>query len=42
LRALADARQLQCNDPRCIRLGEDERECLADWMDAGWLHYRQG
>ncbi|OZI45520.1 cupin [Bordetella genomosp. 4] len=42
LRALADARQLQCNDPRCKRLGEDERECLTDWLDAGWLHYRQG
>lgn len=38
--ALADARQLQCNDPRCRKLDNDARECLTDWLDAGWLHYR--
>ena len=40
LRALADARRLQCDDPRSGKLGEDERDCLTDWLDAGWLHYR--
>jgi len=40
LRALADARRLDCADPRCRRLGDEARECLADWLDAGWLHYR--
>jgi len=40
LRALADARRLACADPRCRRLGSAARECLADWLDAGWLHYR--
>lgn len=40
LRALADDRRLACGDPRCRRLGSAARECLADWLDAGWLHYR--
>jgi len=40
LRALADARQLDCADPRCRRLDAAARACLADWLDAGWLHYR--
>ncbi|MBV7486487.1 cupin domain-containing protein [Bordetella sp. BOR01] len=40
LRALADARHLDCADPRSRRLGDLARECLADWLDAGWLHYR--
>jgi len=40
LRALADARRLACADPCCRRLGSAARECLADWLDAGWLHYR--
>jgi len=40
--ALADARRLQCNDPRCSKLDDDARECLTDWLDAGWLHYRHG
>ena len=40
LRALADARRLDCADPRSRRLSDPARECLADWLDAGWLHYR--
>lgn len=40
LRALADARRLACTDPRCRKLDEEARECLMDWLDAGWLHYR--
>lgn len=42
LRALADDRRLHCNDARCQRLSDHARECLADWLDAGWLHYRPG
>lgn len=41
LRALADLRRLQCDDPRCRKLGEEELDILTDWLDAGWLHYRQ-
>ncbi|HYG43076.1 MAG TPA: winged helix domain-containing protein, partial [Bordetella sp.] len=40
LRALADARRLDCADPRSQRLSDPARECLTDWLDAGWLHYR--
>ncbi|CAM4075188.1 JmjC domain-containing protein [Bordetella tumulicola] len=40
LRALADDRRLQCGDSRCRRLDDETRECLTDWLDAGWLHYR--
>lgn len=40
LRALADARELDCADRRCRVLDEDARDCLAEWLDAGWLHYR--
>jgi 50S ribosomal protein L16 3-hydroxylase len=39
LRALADERRLDCADPRCRKLSEDGRACLADWLSAGWLHY---
>ncbi len=39
LRALADDRRLACSDVRCLRLTEDTRACLADWLSAGWLHY---
>ncbi|MVW79717.1 cupin domain-containing protein [Bordetella sp. 02P26C-1] len=41
LRALADARKLACNDPRCRKLSDDARETLMDWLDSGWLHYRE-
>lgn len=37
---LADTRQLRCDDARCRKLGEDERDMLTDWLDAGWMHYR--
>lgn len=40
LKQLADARVLDCADPRCKRLSDDARSCLADWLDSGWLHYR--
>ncbi|ANY17201.1 cupin [Bordetella pseudohinzii] len=40
LKQLADARALDCGDPRCARLSDEARSCLADWLDAGWLHYR--
>ncbi|WP_459615018.1 ribosomal protein uL16 3-hydroxylase [Bordetella sp. 2513F-2] len=40
LRALADERSLDCADPRCRRLSGQARACLADWLLAGWLHYR--
>jgi 50S ribosomal protein L16 3-hydroxylase len=39
LRALADQRALMCNHPVCQRLTPKARACLADWLDAGWLHY---
>lgn len=37
---LADARELDCADPLCKRLSEEARACLADWLDSGWLHYK--
>ncbi|CFP64454.1 Uncharacterised protein [Bordetella pertussis] len=40
LRHLADARALACDDPRCARLSDEARSCLADWLDAGWLRYQ--
>lgn len=40
LRQLADARALDCGDPRCAKLSDEARSCLADWLDSGWLHYR--
>lgn len=40
LRALADERALDCADPRCRKLSDEARACLADWLDSGWLHYR--
>ena len=40
LRMLADARRLDCASPQCVRLTDAARECLADWLDAGWLHYQ--
>ncbi|WP_251864758.1 cupin domain-containing protein [Achromobacter sp. Marseille-Q4962] len=40
LRKLADARALDCADPLCARLSDSARTQLADWLDAGWLHYR--
>ncbi len=40
LKQLADARALDCGDPRCARLSDEARSCLADWLNAGWLHYR--
>ncbi|MGV8268606.1 winged helix domain-containing protein, partial [Pseudomonas aeruginosa] len=39
LRALADARSLDCSDPSCARLSDDARSCLADWLDSGWIRY---
>ncbi|OZI21691.1 cupin [Bordetella genomosp. 7] len=40
LRILADERRLDCASPKCARLADAARECLADWLDAGWLHYQ--
>ncbi len=40
LKQLADARALDCVDPRCAKLSDEARSCLADWLDSGWLHYR--
>lgn len=40
LKQLADARALDCGDPRCAKLSDEARSCLADWLDSGWLHYR--
>jgi len=42
LRALADERRLDCADPRCRKLDDDDIACLADWLSAGWLHYVAG
>lgn len=39
LRALADARVLDCASPLCRKLDMDSIACLADWLAAGWLHY---
>ncbi|OZI23196.1 cupin [Bordetella genomosp. 9] len=39
LRQLADARRLACGDPMARRLTEQERECLVQWLDDGWLLY---
>lgn len=40
MRALADTRKLNCNDPKVRKLDENSLETLTDWLDAGWLHYR--
>lgn len=40
LKKLADARSLDCADPVCKKLSDEARSCLADWLDSGWLHYR--
>jgi 50S ribosomal protein L16 3-hydroxylase len=40
LQRLADARALDCADPRCARLGESEREALAQWLEDGWIRYQ--
>jgi 50S ribosomal protein L16 3-hydroxylase len=37
LRGLADTRRLDC---RTARLGDDDRDALDEWLQAGWLHYR--
>lgn len=39
LRALADARTLPCGSAICARLNPDERLCLGQWLDDGWIHY---
>jgi len=39
LRALADARELDCAAPGCRKLDAAARACLADWLMAGWLRY---
>jgi 50S ribosomal protein L16 3-hydroxylase len=38
--ALADARKLRCDDPKCRKLNEESLDVLTDWLDAGWIHYR--
>jgi len=40
LRSLADNRMLACDDPKCRKLDEASLDVLTDWLDAGWLHYR--
>ncbi|OZI59497.1 cupin domain-containing protein [Bordetella genomosp. 11] len=42
LRKLADARRLACADPSARGLTDEERECLTQWMDDGWLVYDPG
>jgi 50S ribosomal protein L16 3-hydroxylase len=39
LRRLADARRLACDDPAARALTDEERECLMQWLDDGWLIY---
>ncbi|ANN71159.1 cupin domain-containing protein [Bordetella bronchialis] len=39
LRRLADARSLACDDPLAGKLTEEERACLMQWLDDGWLRY---
>lgn len=37
MRRLADARALRCDDPACRRLTPEERECIRQWIEDGWL-----
>ncbi|ANN66073.1 cupin domain-containing protein [Bordetella bronchialis] len=39
LRRLADARSLACDDPLAGKLTEEEKACLMQWLDDGWLRY---
>ncbi|MGO3742578.1 JmjC domain-containing protein [Kerstersia sp.] len=41
LQALADTRELDCAAWRKKRVSMAVREYLADWLDAGWLHWRE-
>ncbi len=39
LRQLADARALRLDSRAARQTTEDERMLIAEWVDAGWLHY---
>lgn len=39
MRGLADERHLPCAGPAAERLTDTEKECLAQWLDDGWLVY---
>lgn len=41
LRALADARELDVSVAAAKRLSPAARDCLDDWLDAGWLHFER-
>ncbi|MYN13339.1 cupin domain-containing protein [Pusillimonas sp. TS35] len=40
LRRLADQRTLECASPLARRLSVAEREMLDEWLEDGWLHFR--
>ena len=39
MKRLADQRSLDCSEPICRKLTDEERSLLTEWLDDGWMHY---